>query len=259
MPEKKGIVVNGLILRTADCRENDRMLTVLTDELGKISVLAKGIKSLRNKNRSACQMFTYSELVLNERDGFYTLSEAAINRSFASLSEDIEASALACYVSEAVDFVCMDGVPEEEILRLALNVLYMLSEKKTDFYLIKTVFELRLALCLGILPDFSCCTVCGKRPDTLYFSETGESVLCLDCLSQTSNESTVCLTGTSLDFLRYEAACPPKKIFSFACEPGDEVGRLSEKHLTYSLSRRFRTLDFYYEITKLGKSIAEKK
>ena len=48
-------VLKGLVLRTADYKESSKMLTVLTDAMGKISISARGAARLKSRIAAACQ------------------------------------------------------------------------------------------------------------------------------------------------------------------------------------------------------------
>ena len=63
-------VVKGIVLRANDSKESDRILTVLTAEMGKIPVVAKGARSRRSKVAAATQLLTYSELTISESHGW---------------------------------------------------------------------------------------------------------------------------------------------------------------------------------------------
>ena len=246
------IITNGLVLRAADYGENDRLFTVLTDGYGKITVKGSGLKSLRNKNLGGAQELTYSEFVLNERNGFYTLSECSAKKHFPGLSSEIEAMLLACYVALVADYVCMEGTPEPEILSLSLNTLYALSERLRSYDCIKCVFELRAALALGILPGFDVCSACGEKSDNMWFSVSDGEVICAGCLKN-RDKSMEKLTRVALGFLRFEGKCDGKKILSVPEEPDGQTVFLAEKILLNGLGRSFPPLKQYNDLKKLTK------
>ena len=81
------VKINAIVVRAKDSGENDRLLTLLSPEMGKLSVSAKGVKSLKHKSRSACMPLAYSSFVLKKiKDGLYSLSSADLIESFSSLS-----------------------------------------------------------------------------------------------------------------------------------------------------------------------------
>ena len=45
--------VSGLVLRSVNVGEADRLITVFTKEMGNISAMVKGARSLRNRNMTA--------------------------------------------------------------------------------------------------------------------------------------------------------------------------------------------------------------
>ena len=92
-----------LVLRTADFGENDKLLTLLSAEKGRLTVCVKGGKSLKNKNFAACQPLCYSEFTVKERGGFHTLSEAMLIEQFFGLRSDLVRSAAAQYAAEVAD------------------------------------------------------------------------------------------------------------------------------------------------------------
>ena len=83
------VVINGLVIKAADYAENDRIITVLSAERGRITVIAKGGRSVRYRFLSSIQLFTYSTFELYERGGLYWLKEALVNAYFPQITESI--------------------------------------------------------------------------------------------------------------------------------------------------------------------------
>ena len=88
--------VNGVVLRELQMKESDKVITVLTKELGVISIYAKGAMRLKNKFHSSTGLFTYSEFVIFEGRGdkMYQLNEAVVKKVFYNLSSSVENIAL---------------------------------------------------------------------------------------------------------------------------------------------------------------------
>ena len=55
--QQERIVTAGLVLRDTVTKESDKILTVLTADLGRISVIAKGARSRRSKASSLIALF----------------------------------------------------------------------------------------------------------------------------------------------------------------------------------------------------------
>ena len=56
------IKVKGIIIRQTNYSDYDKMLTVLTENMGKITVSAKGVRSMKNKNRAASELLCLTNL-----------------------------------------------------------------------------------------------------------------------------------------------------------------------------------------------------
>ena len=57
--------VRGIVVRSTDIKETDRLLTIYTDTMGTVTALAKGSRSLKSRKMSSTQQFCYSSFVLS--------------------------------------------------------------------------------------------------------------------------------------------------------------------------------------------------
>lgn len=126
---QKITTVSGVVLREVDVGEYDKMLTVLTAELGKISVYANGAKRLKSPNFVASQVYAYSELTVNTMHDKYYLREAGRSECFFGIRDTLEGSALAAYIADVACDIALEDQPEEKLLRLVLNSLYCIAKK----------------------------------------------------------------------------------------------------------------------------------
>lgn len=121
--------VHALVLREVKFKEADKMLTVLTQEEGKLSVRARGALRKSCRFAAASQHLVYSEMTLFFNKGRYTLVEASVIEDFSALRADFNALALASYFAELLEAVSDEDSPNPEVLRLGLNALYALSRE----------------------------------------------------------------------------------------------------------------------------------
>ena len=158
------ISCDALILRETEINDNDKIVTALTAEHGKISFIAKGVRAIRSKNSSALQPFCFSALELLETNGRYVLKTAIVKDLFYGIRSEVSRFCLASYFAEIVLDFCVEDNDETDMLRLILNCLYVLSYKKEkSLELLKATFELK-ALCItGYMPDLYYCSSCGRR------------------------------------------------------------------------------------------------
>ncbi len=247
------LTVNGLVLMQRTLGEQDRFIDILTADHGVLEVLVKGAGKLNSKTGSATQLFTYSELCLNDkRNGVRILNSVTPLSVFYGLRSSVSAIALASYFSQVIRYAVLPRSGAPEILQLVLNCLYMLSERRAPETKIKAIFELRIASLLGFMPDVIMCRSCGKYlPEQLVFSVSGGYFCCEDCISSPEDETgLIHMPAGTLQAIRFIVLSEPKKIFSFAisersCKP---LYQFAEEFLCYQMERKFPALDHYHSL-----------
>ena len=160
------LTTRGLVLREVRYKEADKILTVLTQHEGKVTVRARGALRKGSRITAATQLLTYSDMTIFENRGRRTLNEASTVEEFLGLRADLGAFALGSYFAELLETVSAEEYPDPPVLQLGLNSLYALSRALCPPEQIKAVFELRLMCLAGYEPDLSCCAQCGAaEPD----------------------------------------------------------------------------------------------
>ena len=173
--------VKGVVLKSIEYGENDRLLTLLTHEKGKVIVSVKGGRSIKSKHMPSCEMFAYSEYELYEKQGKYWVRESYLCESFFQIRRSLETMYLGQYLCEvACEFALFDE-QDEDLMRLLLNSLYLLCGDKKDLRIVKSVFEMRSASIEGFMPDISSCGFCGGMTDAMYFDAIEGNLICTKC------------------------------------------------------------------------------
>lgn len=244
------LTTRGLVLRETKYKEADKILTLLTEDVGKLAVNARGVLRKNSRIAAGCQLLTFSDFTLFENRGRWSVDEAQSVEQFLGLRGDISLLALGAYFAELLETVSDEDSPDPEILHLGLNSLFALAGNYYPPEHIKAVFELRLMCLAGYEPQLDACPVCGKsealRP---VFSTRGGCLLCAGCAGSEYGE-TVSLTPSVLEALRYIERAENKKIFSFSLSERDEalLARICESYVTAQLERRFASLDYWRSV-----------
>jgi len=255
------MVVKGLVIRTTDIYEADRLITIFTDEMGVITALAKSARSIKSRKLVATMLFCYSSFVIYQRGEHYYIKEAALIESFYDIRRSVEGLALASYVVDVLSDVTV-AQEEHELLRLSLNTLYAISTAKCSLEKIKAAFEIRAASILGFMPDVLSCSSCGEKLGVFYFDIMGGMLKCYACCEReraqhkepedphNSRIVSILSEGAKIA-LGYCIHSPIEKIFSFSVSDEDMhiFARASEDYLINQLERSFKTLEFYKEVT----------
>jgi len=172
--------INGLVTRVSNAGENGKMLTVLSNDLGKISVWGKGLSSQKHPSKSAAAPFSYSEFVLNQKGDIYSLSSASLINSFYNLSTSVEKLSLANYFCALSEAVLCDSTYAQDVLKLLLNSLHYLQKDLKEFFDMWLMFEVKALALAGVMPNLGECVICGGVPDFAIDILAGGAV-CENC------------------------------------------------------------------------------
>ena len=111
------IVTKGVVLRETETRDADKILTLLTAERGKLSVIARGVCRKGCKFAACAQPLAYSEWTLYKKGDWYYANEGATLELFNGLRADLDAMA-----PEVIAFSDDGkGVQSESLMREAME------------------------------------------------------------------------------------------------------------------------------------------
>ncbi len=239
------VATTGLVLRQVKVGEADQILTLLTPDLGVISASAKGSLRLKNKLFSASGLFCYSEFTLASGRSHYFVDSAQVKKVFHGISDSVEAMCLATYMAE-IALSLSPAPPEADAqLRLLLNSLYMIGQKRLPLRQLKTIYELRAMSMAGYQPDLLACVSCGRYDGgEFYFDPIEGNLLCADCADKARHIPN--LDAGALYALRHICLAEDKKLFSFTLSPSSlkNLSRVSEQYLLAHLEHGLKSLDF---------------
>lgn len=259
------IEVDGLVVREVKTGEADKILTVLTSKLGRISVSGKGVGSIRSRFSSSAQLFSYSTFLLRKKGNFYYIKDAFYIESFVNIRYDIEKLSLAAYVCDVAHDLSPEDMADDELLPLVLNTLYAIANLDTiPLSQIKGAFEFRAAVQSGFMPDLGGCGYCGcEISEECTIDVMNGRLLCRKCRGMIENDPDyikdegaakimIRLSPAVLMALRYIEEAPPKKFLSFTL---DEVelslfAVVCERYLLNHLEHGFSSLEYYKKIVK---------
>lgn len=171
---------DALLLRAVDYGENDKMVTLLTAERGKLGAGLKGVKKAGAKLKFAAQPFCFAEYVLAERGGRYTVTGCSLHDGFFALREDIRAFYAASIVTAACDGLVFEGAESGEMLVAAVSALGEMCGDDPSFALVK--FLLKALAVSGYPVAADNCPVCGEQlSGRMAFDMQRGSFCCSGC------------------------------------------------------------------------------
>jgi len=119
----RGFKVEGIILRRRDFGEADRILTVFTHQLGKISVLAKGVRRITSRRAGNVELLNRVQMYLYQGKGLPILTEAESLQTFQKIKSDLTLSAYAYHIIELVDKLTAENQENRTLYEFLVEVL----------------------------------------------------------------------------------------------------------------------------------------
>ena len=173
---------NGIVLRSIDYNESDRLLTLFTAEKGKLTAGIKGVRKKGAKLAFASQPFCFAEYMLVQKGDKYTVKTAYLYDGFYPLRTDI----VRYYAANAVLSVCLSLVGEEEkadgIFIALVSALKTLAYGESDPAEPLTEFLLASLQAAGYTIRLDGCGYCeGEMGEKLYFDFSGGCFCCENC------------------------------------------------------------------------------
>ena len=216
----KLIKVKGIVIRESTYKDNDKIITILTDSIGKVSVIAKGAKKTNSPYLASSQYLVYSEFVLYQNTGYFYLNSASVINTFYNLRVDLDKLQTVFELTKLINSVTDENQDCERILKLFLNTIYALDKIDKDKKLIVNAFKIKLFTLLGFAPRQDKCANCSKsllesEEDFVYYNYVDNVFLCENCKGVGDSRSVIRLTKATFNAIFYVIRSDLKKMFSF--------------------------------------------
>lgn len=139
----------GIVLKTIDYKEKDKIMWLFTEDEGKISVFCRNVRSPKNRYQSMIRSLVFADFTLYKGKGMYTFNEGLLINSFKGLMESFEEITYATYYLELVDITSMDKDPNPLVYKNLLVSLYLMETKVLDNTILTFAFEIKHILYSG--------------------------------------------------------------------------------------------------------------
>jgi DNA repair protein RecO (recombination protein O) len=226
------------------------MISILTQDLGVISVCASGAAKAGSPFSVSTQPMMLCDFVLSKTRDYYYLREAEAVEAFRAVQEDIERLTAAAHLFEITTDVCVDQESSKAVYPLLLYALYSLTKNDRDYRLIVCVFEWKIPELLGFSSNMGMCS-CGEVSSKEYgaFSFSDCRLFCRkpSCLKNAGTYQLI--SPGSVDALVYIYSAPITKIFSFNITPEilDEISEVSRRYINERLEKKYSRMDLLYD------------
>lgn len=236
----KIVKTKGIIIAEHNVGDFDKMLTILTPNLGKIECLAKGSRKPKSLLLAGSQLLCFGEYMLYKGSDNYSMNSCEIIELFYKIRIDLDKLKYVAYITKIINDITTENQNNYKILQLYLNTLYIIAQSDKKLEMITSIFRLRLMSIIGFRPQIDECYICQTKEKIEYFSIRDSGFKCSACGKQ--DGGAININETTKDAIRYIILADAKKIYSFTV-PEDsekELEIVSKLYLTDCLEKEYK-------------------
>ena len=154
---------DGIVLRTQQLGEADRIITILGRTTGRIRAVAKGVRRTKSRFGARLEPFTHVDLMLHPGRSLDIITQAEVIRPYGEpLTGDYPRYTAGVAMLETAErFTPVEKEPALRQLLLLIGGLRALGEAEHDPGLVLDAFLLRSLAVAGYAPALEECARCG--------------------------------------------------------------------------------------------------
>lgn len=254
MPDRERVYrTEAVVLRHSDFGEADRLLTIYTPYLGKVRLLAKGIRKPTSRKAGHLELFTRTQLLVARGRNLDIITQAETIDPYLALRRDLWRTSHAYYVAELLDCFGEEQAENYPLYRLLCDVLSWICQS-ADLALVMRFFELHLLTLVGYRPQLFQCLRCNTslEPVTNFFSAEAGGVFCPRCGEGERGARPISVGA--LKVLRYLQIHEYAECLHLQLSQAtrSEVEEVLQNYLIYLLERRLKSVEFLNTLHHAG-------
>lgn len=246
-----------ILLHRLDYGDFDLILTFLSLERGKISLIAKSAKRSTKRFAGILELFSLMEVVgsVGRGRGLPVLQEAVLHSPFSTIRDDIQKTAYASYWCELINKWVEENKKQVQLYHLLRHVLSQLDDGAATAAELSLLFQMRLLDLSGYSPNLSRCARCQKQlesiqPNRAVFDISKGGILCDVCDGGTGGR--IWLSKGTIKQLNWIKSGDLKKAsrIRFTPQALEEGLEFLEAFVPYVMGIQPRSLRFLKQIRK---------
>ena len=141
---------HGIVLSEANSGDYDKVITILTSNMGKITAFAKGARRPKSNLLAATQVFSFSSFVLYEGSTMYYINSAEIVDVFYDIRFDYSKMDVGFKILKILKSVSPENMEVYTYMKLGVFTLNYLAKKDKDSNFVFNIFIARLLYEMGL-------------------------------------------------------------------------------------------------------------
>ncbi len=123
--------VEGIVLKKVDFGEADRIITLLTEEKGKVIATVKGIRKSKNRESYAAEPLVLGSYKINKKINSAIINKLSVEKPYLGIRKKYIKIQIATYLLKFVDLITFENIESNKLYKLLENSLDYL-EKSND-------------------------------------------------------------------------------------------------------------------------------
>lgn len=174
--------VKGIVVKDTNYSESSKILSVLTETHGLISVISKGCRNYKSKLGSVSSKLVYGYFYISyKEDGLSVLSEVDVINEFKSIKTDLIKIGYTSYLIDLARQVMKQNQKKEVFNILEDSLIKIENNFSSD--IITNIAEVKYLSFLGVKPIFDKCASCGSTLDIITINSDAGGYICKNCFS----------------------------------------------------------------------------
>ncbi len=179
--------VTGLVLGGQAYKEKDKLLTIFTVEIGKITASIRGVKLPKAKLKIFAQPFCLAEFILSKNGQFYTIISANLIDDFMGITQDMDNYCVGNMLLEIDNLIVKPAMVSQPLFLTTIKALRAIVYDNIDAKLVAIKYLLSIMKISGGGWQFETCSNCGsKYISDVYLDLLNGSLCCRNCASYES-------------------------------------------------------------------------
>ena len=173
------------VLDREDFKEHDGMVHLYTEELGKVSVRARGLKKILSKSSAHLEPLNFVQVrLMNMKSGYYQVIDALPHDeiSVRAKKKDLRQCGTMLAMADFVNKMTYELHPD----RYLWNVIRRIAEADVD----EATMYRALLQAFGFDPQYATCNTC-QRSEVSHFLHDDHGFYCKQCASKIPSNTVV--------------------------------------------------------------------
>ncbi len=168
------------VLDKEDFKEHDGMVRLYTEELGKVSVRARGLKKILSKSSAHLEPLNFVQVrLLHMKSGYYQVIDVLPHDeiSVREKKEHLEKQYMLLAMAKFIDVMTYELHPDQYLWNLVKRIAVIDVDKEAMHRALLKAF--------GFDMQYATCQAC-EHPEVSYFLHDDHGFYCGQCASKTS-------------------------------------------------------------------------